>query len=137
MTSLHTVSHSMLVFIGWICFASAAGLTDLCQCRPLWVLLLICSPLPAFSVVPSSAFRKAQDLSSLTGSPAAVTIANRLGELHRLSHLLPAQSLFHGSQSPLRRNLCLRISYSLSRSESMCSTTVKRPFGVDTQQRGY
>ncbi|KAF2584697.1 hypothetical protein F2Q70_00037783 [Brassica cretica] len=62
MTSLCTVSHSMLVLIGWFCFASAAGLTDLCRCRLLWVLLLICSPLPAFSVDPSSAFRKAPNL---------------------------------------------------------------------------
>ncbi|KAF3604081.1 hypothetical protein F2Q69_00039250 [Brassica cretica] len=50
------------VLLFWFCFASAAGLTDLCRCRLLWVLLLICSPLPAFSVVPSSAFRKAPNL---------------------------------------------------------------------------
>lgn len=137
MTSLCTVSHSMFVFIGWFCFASTAGLTDLCRCRLLWVLLLICSPLPAFSVVPSSAFRKAPNLSfrSFTGSPAAVTITNRLGELHRLSHLLSAQSILHGSQSPLHRNLCSRNLYSLSRSESMGSTTAKRSFGVDTTKR--
>ncbi|KAF3594400.1 hypothetical protein DY000_02026591 [Brassica cretica] len=94
-------------------------------------------PLLAFSVVPSSAFRKAPNLRfrSFTGSPAAVTITNRLGKLHRLSHLLSAQSILHGSQSPLHRNLCSRNSYSLSRSESMCSTTAKRSFGVDTTKR--
>lgn len=137
MTSLCIVSHSMLVFIGWFCFASAAGLTDLCRCRLLWVLLLICSPLPAFSVIPSSVFRKAPNLRfrSFTGSPAAVTITNRLGKLHRLSHLLSAQSILHGSQSPLHRNLCSRNLYLLSRSESMCSTTAKRFFGVDTTKR--
>ncbi|CAN6872359.1 unnamed protein product [Brassica oleracea] len=137
MTSLCIVSHSMLVFIGWFCFASVAGLTDLCRCRLLWVLLLICSPLPAFSVIPSSVFRKAPNMRfrSFTGSPAAVTITNRLGKLHRLSHLLSAQSILHGSQSPLHRNLCSRNLYLLSRSESMCSTTAKRSFGVDTTKR--
>ncbi|CAN6928491.1 unnamed protein product [Brassica oleracea] len=137
MTSLCTVSHSMFVLISWFCFGSAAGLTDLCRCRLLCVLLLICSPLPAFSVVPSSAFIKAPNLRfrSFTGSPAAVTITNRLGKLHRLSHLLSAQSILHGSRSPLHRNLCSRNSYSLSRSESMCSITAKRSLGVDTTKR--
>ncbi|KAJ4894566.1 Uncharacterized protein Rs2_21360 [Raphanus sativus] len=137
MTSLSTVSHSMFVLIGRICFASAARLTDLCRCCLLWLLLLICSHLPAFFVLPNSVFRKSPDLRfcSLTGSPAVVTIVNRLRELYKLSHLLPTQSLLHGSQLPLYRKLCLHNSFSFSRSESMCFTTAKRPFIVYTQQQ--